>query len=146
MRVIIQDDKQKVAQWVAFYLRNKIRSFIPTAEKPYFVLGLPTGGTPVPTYELLVAMHKRGELSFKNVVTFNMDEYVGLPKDHPESYHAFMWTNLFKHVDIRPENVHILDGMAKDLQKECEDYEAKITFFGGIDLFLGGLWISFLFP
>ena len=78
-------------------------------------------------------------MSFKNVITFNMDEYVGLPEEHPESYHSFMWNNFFKHVDIRPENVNILDGNADDLAKECADYEARIVEAGGIDLFMGGV-------
>ena len=66
------------------------------------------------TYKELIRRHKTGEVSFKNVITFNMDEYVGLPEEHPESYHSFMWNNFFKHVDIRPENVNILDGNADD--------------------------------
>ena len=78
-------------------------------------------------------------MSFKNVITFNMDEYVGLPEEHPESYHSFMWNNFFKHVDIKPENVNILDGNADDLAKECADYEARIVEAGGIDLFMGGV-------
>ena len=77
-------------------------------------------------YEQLVKYHHEGQLSFKHVVTFNMDEYVGLPIEHPESYHSYMWQNLFKHVDIDPKNVHILDGNAPDLQLECVNYEAKI--------------------
>ena len=84
-------------------------------------------------------MCKAGQVSFANVITFNMDEYVGIPKDHPESYHSFMWNNFFKHVDIRPENVNILDGNADDLAKECADYEARIVEAGGIDLFMGGV-------
>ena len=104
-----------------------------------FVLGLPTGSTPLETYKELIRRHKTGEVSFKNVITFNMDEYVGLPEEHPESYHSFMWNNFFKHVDIRPENVNILDGNADDLAKECADYEARIVEAGGIDLFMGGV-------
>lgn len=77
-------------------------------------------------YKQLVKYHQEGQLSFKNVVTFNMDEYVNLPIEHPESYHSYMWQNLFKHVDIDPENVHILDGNASDLRLECTSYEKKI--------------------
>ncbi|KAI9320086.1 hypothetical protein BX666DRAFT_1919137 [Dichotomocladium elegans] len=84
-------------------------------------------------------MYKAGELSFEHVVTFNMDEYVGLPRDHPESYHSFMWTHLFRHVNIKPENVHILDGNAADLDEECKRFEAEIARVGGIELFLGGI-------
>ncbi|STE87591.1 glucosamine-6-phosphate isomerase [Escherichia coli] len=79
----------------------------PTADRP-FVLGLPTGGTPMTTYKALVEMHKAGQVSFKHVVTFNMDEYVGLPKEHPESYYSFMHRNFFDHVDIPAENINLL--------------------------------------
>jgi glucosamine-6-phosphate deaminase len=84
-------------------------------------------------------MHKAGKVSFTNVITFNMDEYIGIPDDHPESYHSFMWNNFFKHIDIAKENVNILNGNAKDLDKECSEYEAKIKRIGGIQLFLGGI-------
>jgi glucosamine-6-phosphate deaminase len=123
---------------VATYVIDKIRKANPTKEKP-FVLGLPTGSSPLPVYKELIKRHKAGEISFRNVVTFNMDEYVGLPEDHPESYHFFMYDNLFKHIDIPGENINILDGNAKDLEKECFDYEKKIEKYGGIDLFLGGI-------
>ncbi|MBI3110987.1 MAG: glucosamine-6-phosphate deaminase [Ignavibacteriales bacterium] len=138
MRVIIQPDNDLVSKWVASYVVRKIRDFKPTPKKP-FVLGLPTGSSPIGTYQELVRMHKRGLVSFQNVVTFNMDEYVALPKDHPESYHSFMWNNLFQHIDVRKENVNILNGNAKDLEKECTDYEKKIKKIGGIHLFLGGI-------
>merc|ERR1712117_724942 len=138
MRFIIESNKDSVGKWVANYVMNRILEFAPTAEKP-FVLGLPTGGTPLLTYKYLVQLHKEKKFSFEHVVTFNMDEYCGLPKDHPESYHSFMWTNLFSHVDIKKENVNILDGNAADLLAECDSYEAKIKAVGGIELFLGGI-------
>lgn len=138
MRVIIQSNYDLVSKWVASYVVRKIRDHKPTPEKP-FLLGLPTGSSPLGTYKELVAMHKAGKVSFQNVVTFNMDEYIAISEDHPESYHSFMWNNFFKHVDIRKENVNILNGNAKDLEKECADYEAKIKRMGGIDLFLGGI-------
>jgi len=84
-------------------------------------------------------MVKEGKLSFKNVVTFNMDEYVGLPKNHPESYHTFMFREFFSHIDIPPSHVNILDGNAEDLIAECSAYEKKIKEYGGIELFLGGI-------
>jgi hypothetical protein len=90
-------------------------------------------------YKALVEAHKAGRVSFEHVVTFNMDEYVGIPEDHPQSYHSFMWTNFFSHIDIKKENVHILNGNASDLEAECAAYEAKIEAVGGIDLFLGGI-------
>ncbi|MCD6304443.1 MAG: glucosamine-6-phosphate deaminase [Planctomycetes bacterium] len=138
MRLIIHENYEVLSKWVAYYIAKKINDFGPTPEKP-FVLGLPTGSSPVGTYRNLVELHRAGKVSFANVVTFNMDEYVGLPDDHPCSYHHFMWHHLFSHVDINPENVHILDGMAKDLQAECDAYEEKIKSYGGIDLFLGGI-------
>lgn len=138
MRIIIQPDYAAMSQWTAHYIAQRIQAFAPTAKKP-FVLGLPTGSTPVGTYKSLVALHKEGKLSFKNVVTFNMDEYVGIPEDHPESYHSFMWKHLFSHVDIPKESVNILNGNAKDLDEECAAYEEKIAAYDGIELFLGGI-------
>ncbi len=90
-------------------------------------------------YKELIKRHKAGEISFRNVITFNMDEYVGIDQNHPESYHYFMNENLFNHIDIPRENINILDGNARDLEKECTDYEKKIESAGGIDLFLGGI-------
>jgi glucosamine-6-phosphate deaminase len=138
MRVIIQSNYDLVSKWVASYVVRKIRDFQPTSEKP-FVLGLPTGSSPVGTYKELVAMHKAGKVSFRNVITFNMDEYIGISEDHPESYHSFMKENLFKHIDIPKENVNILNGNAKDLERECSEYEERIKKVGGIHLFLGGI-------
>ncbi len=138
MRIIIQPDYKDMSRWTAYYIARRINDFKPTQTKP-FVLGLPTGSTPVGTYENLVRICQRGKVSFKNVVTFNMDEYVNIPEDHPESYHSFMWDNLFGKVDIQKKNVNILDGNAKDLEKECADYEKRIERAGGIELFLGGI-------
>lgn len=138
MRLIIQESYGKMSQWAAAYIVKKINDFKPTPEKP-FVLGLPTGSTPVGTYKELIHLCRIGKVSFKNVVTFNMDEYVGIPENHPESYHTFMWDNFFSHVDIPKENINILNGNAADLEKECADYEARIKSYGGIDLFMGGI-------
>jgi glucosamine-6-phosphate deaminase len=138
MRVIIQPNYDRVSKWTAAYMAKKINDASPTKAKP-FVLGLPTGSSPVGTYEELARLNKAGKVSFKNVVTFNMDEYVGIPQDHPESYHSFMWKHLFGHIDIPKENVNILNGNAKDLAEECARYEAKMKKLGGIKLFLGGV-------
>ncbi len=138
MRVIIEPDYQKVSEWAASYIVKKINEAKPTPEHP-FVLGLPTGSTPLGTYKELIRLHKEGKVSFANVVTFNMDEYVGIPKDHPQSYYTFMWQNFFSHVDVKKENVNILDGNAPCPEKECADYEARIKSYGGIDLFMGGI-------
>ena len=138
MRLIIQPDYEALSKWTAHYIADKISKAAPTADKP-FVLGLPTGSSPVGTYKYLIELYRQGVISFKHVITFNMDEYVGLPKDHPQSYYSFMWDNLFSHIDIIPDNAHILNGNAADLETECESYEAKIKQAGGIDLFLGGI-------
>ena len=137
MRLIIQDNQKDAGRWAAEYIVKRINE--KEAAGGRFVLGLPTGSTPLSTYAHLIELCKAGKVSFKNVVTFNMDEYVGLPEEHPESYHSFMWNNFFKYVDINPDNVNILNGNAPDLAKECEEYEAKIVAAGGIDLFLGGI-------
>ncbi|KAL1902126.1 Glucosamine-6-phosphate isomerase (Glucosamine-6-phosphate deaminase) (GNPDA) (GlcN6P deaminase) [Ceratocystis pirilliformis] len=138
MRLVIRNSPKNAGIWAAKLIVDRIHSFNPTAENP-FVLGLPTGSTPLGVYCELVRMYKAGQVSFANVVTFNMDEYVGLPRDHPESYHSFMWTNFFSHIDIQPRNVHLLDGDAVDLTKECAAYEARIQSAGGIRLFLAGV-------
>jgi glucosamine-6-phosphate deaminase len=138
MRILIHEDYNRLSKWVAHYVARKINKQNPTPQNPY-VLGLPTGSSPLGTYSELIKIHKAGKVSFKNVITFNMDEYVNLPEDHPESYHYFMWSNLFDHVDIQRENVNILNGNANDLEAECLRYEEKIKKMGGIDLFLGGI-------
>lgn len=138
MRVVILDDYALVSRWAANYVAEKINQKNPTAANP-FVLGCPTGSSPLGMYKELVRMNKEGKVSFKHVITFNMDEYVGLPEGHPESYHTFMWTNFFNHIDIDPQNVHILNGNAPDLLAECAKYERQIEAAGGVDLFLGGV-------
>ena len=138
MRVIILKNKEEIGKWSAYVIAKRINNFKPTKERP-FVLGLPTGSTPLMTYKELINLNKQGIVSFKNVVTFNMDEYVGLSADHRQSYHYFMYENFFKHIDIEEENINILDGLATDLEKECERYEEKIKSYGGIHFFLGGV-------
>lgn len=138
MRVIIQPDYNALSNWAAEYVASRINAANPTPEKP-FVLGCPTGSSPLGLYKHLIELYESGKVSFENVVTFNMDEYVGLPEDHPESYHSFMWKNFFSHINIKKENVHILNGNAEDLVAECAAYEAAIKAAGGIDLFMGGI-------
>ncbi len=138
MRLIIQETHEIASRWAANYIARKIHLANPTENKP-FVLGLPTGSSPLLIYKELISLCRAGKVSFKNVVTFNMDEYVGIPKDHPQSYHYFMWNNFFSHIDIQEKNVNILNGNASDLKVECQQYEERIKKFGGIDLFLGGI-------
>ena len=138
MRLIVQSEAVGVAKWSATYIARRINESADSSAKP-FVLGLPTGSTPLGTYAELIAIYRAGKVSFKNVVTFNMDEYVGIPKNHPQSYYTFMWDNFFSHIDILPANVNILNGNAPNLKDECADYEARIAAVGGIDLFMGGI-------
>jgi glucosamine-6-phosphate deaminase len=138
MKLVIQKNYKELSRWAANYIAAKINGYQPDENRP-FVLGLPTGSTPVGTYKELIRLNKAGEVSFANVVTFNMDEYVNLPENHKESYHMFMFENFFDHIDIKPENIHILNGNAEDVEKECFDYEEKIKQTGGIHLFLGGM-------
>lgn len=138
MRVIIEKNYDELSRWAARHVVETIKAFQPTAEKP-FVLGLPTGSSPMGMYAEIVKAVKAGEISFKHVLTFNMDEYVGLPESHPESYHSFMARNLFDHIDCPKENIQILNGNAENLAAECAHYEQMIEEAGGIDLFIGGI-------
>ncbi|XP_027697823.1 glucosamine-6-phosphate isomerase 1 [Vombatus ursinus] len=138
MKLIILEDALQASEWAAKYIRNRIVQFQPGPTR-YFTLGLPTGTTPLHCYKKLIEYYKNGDLSFKYVKTFNMDEYVGIPRDHPESFHSYMWNNFFKHIDICPTNAYILDGNASDLQTECDTFEKKIKEAGGIELCVGGI-------
>ena len=124
MRLIPLHNEQHVSCWAARHIVDRINRFNPTEERP-FVLGLPTGGTPLKTYQELIRLNQAGEVSFKHVVTFNMDEYVGLPKEH-----------------IQPQNINILDGNTDDHDEECRRYEEKIKSYGKIHLFMGGVGVD----
>lgn len=138
MRLLIQKNYTNISRWAADYIVSQINTFAPTADKPY-VIGLPTGSTPLGVYKELVTLCKAGKVSFKNVVTFNMDEYCSIEQNHPQSYYTFMWDNFFSHIDIQKQNTNILNGNAADLEAECARYEAKIHSLGGIKLFMGGV-------
>ena len=141
MRLVIQPNYEAVSRWTAQYIAKRIKDFYPTKDHP-FVLGLPTGSSPLGVYKELIRLHQAGTLSFTHVVTFNMDEYLGLDAQHPQSYHRFMWDNFFSHIDIDEKHVHILNGMTSDPAKECADYEQAIAKAGGIELFLGGVGVD----
>ncbi len=108
-------------------------------KKPNCVLGFATGGTPLGMYKELIRMHKEDGLDFSKVTTFNLDEYVGLPPEHDQSYHYFMWENLFKHINVDRRFVHIPMGMGEDIEAFCEWYEQQIENAGGIDLQILGI-------
>lgn len=141
MRLVIHENYEKASRWAASYIAGRINAYKCSPENP-FVLGLPTGGSPRLIYREFIKMVQEKKLSFANVHTFNMDEYIGLPGDHPQSYRRFMMENLFDHVDINLANVFIPDGMAKDPAEECRLYEEAITKSGGVELFLGGMGID----
>ena len=141
MRLIIQPDYESLSKWAAYYVASKIVNANKIEERP-FVLGLPTGSSPLGMYKYLTELNRSGFVSFKNVITFNMDEYVGLPEEHPESYHSFMWKNFFANINIQPENINILNGNATDTEAECLQYEQKIRQAGGVDLFVGGMGVD----
>jgi glucosamine-6-phosphate deaminase len=133
MRVIIEPDGGGVARRAAQLVAQLIR------RKPRCALGLATGSTPQGTYGELIRMHRDEGLDFSQVVTFNLDEYVGLGPDHPQSYRYFMEQSLFNDINIKPENTHVPDGLAGDFEDYCEQYEQQIRDVGGIDLQILGI-------
>jgi glucosamine-6-phosphate deaminase len=139
MRLVIRPDYDAVSKWAANHVAQRIIKAAAANPAKQFVLGLPTGSSPMGLYRELIALNKAGKMSFTDVVTFNMDEYVGLPEADPESYHSYMWGTFFSKIDIPPGNVNILDGNAADLEAECGHYEEKMRSLGGIDLFVGGV-------
>jgi len=138
MRLLIHRNYEEVCRWTSDLIIQRINAFAPSADK-HFILGLPTGSSPLGVYRNLIAANKEKKISFSNVITFNMDEYLGLPADHPESYRRFMDDNFFKSIDIPYENTHVLNGMTKDPEAECRAYEEAIRAAGGIDFFMGGI-------
>jgi glucosamine-6-phosphate deaminase len=129
MEIIIQPDAESAAEMAARIFAELIHS------KPKSVLGLATGSTPLPLYRKLVDRN----LDWSGITSFNLDEYIGVGPEHPQSYHAFMHGNLFEHVNIHPANIHIPDGMSTDPEEHCREYEEKIQSAGGIDLQLLGI-------
>jgi glucosamine-6-phosphate deaminase len=133
MEIIVQPTPEAASLIAAQIVANLVRV------KPNCVLGLATGSTPLALYRELVRMHREEGLDFSRVTTFNLDEYVGLPPEHPQSYHAFMWENLFRHINVSKEHVHIPNGLAKDIPGFCAEYEEAIRRAGGIDLQILGI-------
>ena len=133
MEIIIKENGQEASETAARVVARLVR------EKPNAVIGLATGSTPLMLYRELIRMHQEDGLDFSEVRTFNLDEYIGLEKEHEQSYHRFMWDNLFSHINIKPEHVHIPDGMAEDVPAFCAAYEKAIVDAGGIDLQVLGI-------
>ncbi len=133
MEVVMKPDEQSMSLMAAATIADVIR------RKPRAVLGFATGSTPLGTYGELIRMHREEGLDFSQIVSFNLDEYVGLAPSHPQSYRRFMEDNFFNHINLRPENTNLPDGMADDIEAACRAYEAKIASFGGIDIQLLGI-------
>jgi glucosamine-6-phosphate deaminase len=133
MEIVIQPTPEAASRIGAHIIANLVH------EKPGCVLGFATGGTPMLMYRELVRMHREEGLDFSRVTTFNLDEYVGLPPEHPQSYHAFMREHLFQHVNVPEDRIHIPNGMAPNVPEECAAYEATIRAVGGIDLQVLGI-------
>jgi glucosamine-6-phosphate deaminase len=133
MLVIVKDDYDGMSKEAARLVADRLR------KKPNLVLGLATGGTPLGLYKELIRMHKDEGLDFSKVTTFNLDEYVGLPPTHDQSYHYFMHENLFKHINLDVRHIHVPQGMSKDIDLFCTWYEQRITECGGIDLQVLGI-------
>lgn len=133
MKILIVNDYNEMSRKAANIVASQI------ILKPDSVIGLATGDTPKGMYRELVKLYNNGDIDFTNIKTFNLDEYYGLSKENPQSYHYYMMENLFKHVNIKKENIHIPNGMAESIEKECEEYEKKIQEAGGIDLQVLGI-------
>ena len=138
MRIIIHDSYEALSKWTAHYIAKRIKEFNPSEERP-FVLGLPAGMSPIGTYQQLVSLHQDGKVTFRNVVAYGLNEYVGIPHDHPQSHYSVLWHNFFSQIDIQPDNVRLLDGNVSDFDEECREYEDQIKKTGGIHLFLGSI-------
>ena len=133
MEVIIQETYEAVSRQAALVVAETLN------DKPDAVLGLATGSTPLGLYKELIRMHREEGLDFSQVTTFNLDEYVGLQKEHPQSYHHFMQENLFSHINVPQENIHIPSGTTNNYRSFCKWYERRIEAYGGIDLQVLGI-------
>jgi glucosamine-6-phosphate deaminase len=133
VEIIIQPTAQAASHVAADLIEKLLK------RKSNAVLGLATGATMLPLYRELIRRHRRGRIDWRQVRTFNLDEYVGLSPQHPRSYHAFMREHLFRHVNLASRNTHLPDGLARDIPAACDAYERKIRAAGGIDLQLLGI-------
>lgn len=141
MRILIFENYIKMSKWAAYYIASKINQSKLIRDKP-FVLGLPAGTSPIRTYQELSILFREGKVSFKNVITFNMDEFVGIPEHDPNSFRYHMHQHLFNHVDIPEENINFPNNNSIKIEEKCKEYEKKIQDCGGIDLFLCGVGVD----
>lgn len=139
MPLIMCDTTDQASDIAAREIINQINAH--KTARP-FVLGLPTGGTPLKIYQRLIMSYQQRQICFKKVVTFNMDEYLGIPAANPSSYAYYMQHNFFNHINIPPSHTHLLNGTTTDIEQECQQYEALISQYGPINLMLGGLGVD----
>lgn len=133
MKIHVYESAQAIGQAAAALFAAQVLA------KPNSVLGLATGSTPVPTYREMARLYEQGAVDFSGVTTFNLDEYLGLERSHAQSYYHFMQENLFQHINVPQERIHVLKGTAPDPEQECLDYEEAIRAAGGIDLQILGI-------
>jgi len=133
MRIIVVDNYEEMSKKAAMMIASQVML------KPNSILGLATGDTPLGMYKELILLYNKNEVDFKEVTTFNLDEYYGLNRENPESYYNYMIVNLFNNININRENINVPDGMAKDVNASCEYYENKIKALGGIDMQVLGI-------
>jgi len=133
MNVLIYDNEEQIGIAAGNYMCGQVLA------KPDSVLGLATGSTPLKPYDHMIKLYKNGAVDFSKVKTFNLDEYCSLDINDPNSYHSFMYQNLFNHINIQKENIHFLNGNAENLELECKEYEKRIKDAGGIDIQLLGI-------
>src|SRR5690606_9765316 len=136
MKIIAAKNFDDMSELAAAMISHQVK------EKQNSVLGLATGGTVEGTYKELIKDHKQNQTSYEGIQTVNLDEYVGIEKEHPNSYHHFMMENLFSHINIKQENIHLPKGLAKDYEEECKRYEKVISDLGGVDLQLLGIGVN----
>ena len=133
MKKMVFDTYDQLGAYAAQFVAQQVK------KNPHTVLGLPTGGTPLSMYSHIAALYREGKVDFSDVVTFNLDEYLGLGPEHEQSYYYFMNQNLYSKVNLKKENIHIPSGVAPDMEQECRDYDEKIKAAGGIDLMVLGI-------
>ncbi|MGG1292696.1 glucosamine-6-phosphate deaminase [Bacillus smithii] len=136
MRVVKVANYEEMSQKAAECIIRQVK------EKPDSVLGLATGGTVIGTYQLLAKDHQKNGTSYRQILTVNLDEYIGISPEHEQSYHFYMKKRLFDHIQIPPENTYLPDGQAEDLEEECKRYDERIESLGGIDLQLLGIGVN----
>jgi glucosamine-6-phosphate deaminase len=133
MKIVSVENYQELSEYVCSEIECVVRS------NPYAVLGLATGGTPLRTYREMIKGYEKRNIDYRQVTTFNLDEYIGLGRDHPQSYYIYMMNNLFNHINVSPENIHIPNGNAEGLDSECNRYERLIEEIGPPDLQILGI-------